>query len=597
MEPSFSNRLDFPNDTITAVRVRDPRLEIESQRPYVVLSGAQVNSFQTFNATNHNNQSVQITCNGPNASIAITRLVLKKFVFNITVRGTNGSEDSPLLVPGFFSPRFLPISQVTSSESISIQNDVISNAPVNQYLIPMMNYNNEWKERNGLLSMAPSMMDQFQNYEDGVNSFRNPLLDYEEGSPYEVPRGAYVGMRVLTNEDGGTESTIELTVTEPLFISPFQWGKYANYSSSLVGVDTMSYTCTFVNNLSRVMSLTVNQGTEGGEDGIVITDVDVTLGSAALMFNYLTPSALQPIPRILVSSYFNCMLYPTQITRALANGSSFLAELAAIQLSNVPRRIYLYCKESMSSNNSYQQTPFASDSYFPIDRSTYPLTVQWGNDTFLTAANPEQLFNIAKKNGYIYDWNQWNNFMGSVLALEFGTDIGLPGDQAGSLLMNQQLQVSCQFINGSGRDVDSATFYCVVVSEGTFVLRDSSAAHNLGVLTRSQIINARSDPHITYQTAEDIYGGSFFTKIKNALSSLNKFAKDNKLISRGLALSGDPRLKVASRVASSFGYGGRRSRMRGGNLDIDEIRSRLTGNKKEKRVKYQDEQEGYEYSE
>lgn len=635
MQPSvFTNRLDFPNDTVTAVKVVDPRLCMESSRDFVALMGGQVIGYQTFQSSNQSSQTVQITANPPNAGIAVARLALKRFVFDIEIKGDNGtSEDedpSTLIVSGEYAPRCLPITAVTASESWQIGNDTVTSSPLGQYWIAMMNYNNEWRDRNGVLSLAPAMLDQYQYYEQGTGGSRNPLDNYQDGSPYEVPRGAYIGMQVLTNPVGGETATLRLTVTEPLFQSPMVWKDPQHYSS-LIGVESMTYSCSFINDLQRVMSLTKFQGTSGFDaGGITINSVNVNLVSAELTMTYITPSALMQIPRTLISSYYSTLMLPTQIPNAVPLGNDVQVTMTSTQVSSIPRRVYVFCKEALSATATfenelvipnYQQTAYAADSFLPISRIGFPLTVQYGNETFLTTATPEIIFSIAKKNGYIFDANQFfgGQYLpgdpfgstsgagpGAPLALEFGIDIGLPGDQAPSLLLQQQLQISCRFFNNTGRELQAITLYTVIIQEGTLAILNGSVSHNIGVLSRSQIINARQSPHITYQSSTDVYGGSFFSKIKNALSSLNKFAKDNKLISRGLALSGDPRLKVASRVAQSFGYGGnRRSRMRGGNLDIDEIKSRLKSHRSEHKSERRSErrsernrdEENYEYSE
>ena len=53
--------------------------------------------------------------------------------------------------------------------------------------------------------------------------------------------------------------------------------------------------------------------------------------------------------------------------------------------------------------------------------------------------------------------------------------------------------------------------------------------------------------------------GSTFKKIGKAAKSVNKFAKKTKIASKGLKLaadiSGNQRLKKASKVAKSIGYG------------------------------------------
>lgn len=569
----IGSRLDFPNQHITPVSVVDPRLNIQQDRDYVVLKGSQVNSFQQFFATNLNNNSVQITCNPPNSSIAISRLILKQFVFNISVTGTNTGA-SNLLVPNMYAPRFLPIMSVTNSESMAVNNDTISIAPLRQFLPAMLNYHTDFDLRNGLFSLsAGSMQDQFQEYSLGIGSQRNPLANYSSGSSYDLPRGAYIGLVVNTNTS--TSATLTLTVTEPLIMSPFVWDKLSFYTSGLVGVESMAYTCTFAD-LNRCMSFIQNQGAPGV---INITSVTTNLNSAALLFNYLTPSPLMPIPRSLVSSYFSPLCYPTRSTvslaawtnRALPPPGATTLVMNSVQLSSIPRRVYIFARRDDTA-----LTQYTSDTYLALPQVGNPLRITWGNNQFMSQASSQDIYNISKKNGYSYTYSQWSDTMGAVICLDFGIDIGLDASEAPSLLMNQQFGLSLDVVNTNPTNAIIPTLYVLIISEGTFNLNNGSASHSLGVLSRSQIINSRPHANITYQTSKDIYGGSFYDKLKNAAQSANRFLKRHKVISTAAKAFPHPAVKAVGYSAQALGYGGRRHRMRGGNLDNEEIKSRLT---------------------
>lgn len=53
--------MSLNNPQLKPVKVIDPRLQVNRQREYIALKGAQVNSCQTFPSTNSNNSSIQIT--------------------------------------------------------------------------------------------------------------------------------------------------------------------------------------------------------------------------------------------------------------------------------------------------------------------------------------------------------------------------------------------------------------------------------------------------------------------------------------------------------------------------------------------------------
>jgi hypothetical protein len=103
------------------------------------------------------------------------------------------------------------------------------------------------------MSLAPSMLDQFQDYAEGAGSVRNPLSAYADNS-FENTRGGYSGFTIDPQIAGNTTATGSLTSYEPILVSPFCWGDKANFYASFAGIQNMSYTCTF-GDLSRILSI------------------------------------------------------------------------------------------------------------------------------------------------------------------------------------------------------------------------------------------------------------------------------------------------------------------------------------------------------
>lgn len=555
--------MSLNNPPVQVVSVMDPRLEVQQKRHYVALKGAQVNNWQQFPATTRNNSNVQISCNPPSREIGISRLVLKRFVFTVTVTGTN-TGGSPLLVSKYYAPRCMPIASITQSETIQINNAVVTQAPVAQYWPTLMWYNNEFKNRNGQYSLAPSMLDQAQDYSQTVNTARNPLGVYGDTS-FDQTRGSYAGMRVISNPASGTTAVLELTVVEPIFISPFVFGEMSNYTSSFGGCQNLSYTATLAN-LQRVMSLVQDQGAPGV---INITGVSVNLDDASLLFNYFTPDPLYPIPRSMESSYFNLVSYPTRTSALIAPGAEVSITMQSIQVASIPRRIWVFARRDDST-----QTAFTSDAYFALPQTGNPMSLQWNNNIFMSTSSTPDVYNICTKNSCEMSYSQFVSQCGSVINLEFGTDIGLAPDETPGVLGNYQLSLTCRFVNRHPTESIAPTLYVVVCSEGAFNIIDGSSATMIGVLSRQDVLNAQPIPSISYGDQNAVFGGSFFSKVRDALGRVHGFVKQNRLISKGLQLLPDPRAQAAARVASKLGYGvgGRRGRrVRGSGLANDDV--------------------------
>lgn len=534
-------------------KVIDPRLEIDTQKEYIALKGALVNSWQQFPATNVNNSSFQITCNPPSRDIAIARLVFKKVVLNWSISGVNNVPGGTLLNDGYVAPRAMPLTCITQSEQITINNDTITQAPVQQYWRALLRYRNDYENRWGQFSLAPSMLDQHQDYADGVGGNRNPLGSYDDNS-YEQTRGSYVGFTIDPQAPDNTTATGTLTTYEPILISPLCFGNKGNYFSALAGVQNMSYNAT-LGNLSRILSVVQGQGV-----GNVLNEPVVNIASASLFFNYLTPDPMRPIPRNMESSYFSIVSYPTRTSAPIAPNDSVQITLQSIQVSSVPKRIYIYAKRDDS-----EETAFTTDTYLSLTPNANPLTLTWNNNQFLSQATTQDLYNISVKNGVNSSYSQWTNQVGSVLALDFGTDIGLGSNMASGSIGNYQLGIRCNFVNTSN-DTFAPTLYCVVVYEGVFNVNDGNCSHMLGVLSPSDVLNASIAPVGSYQESQDVYGGRF-TTMKKLLKKGHDFVKKHKIISKGLSAIPHPYAQTGSKVASALGYGMSGGDLTGGSLN------------------------------
>jgi hypothetical protein len=538
---------------VKAVKVMDPRLEINTQRDYVALRGSLVNSCQQFPATNVNNNSVQITCNPPSRKIAISRLIYQLYSFSFTITGTNTSGGS-LLNPGYIAPRAHAIEAVQNSLQMTIDNDTLTEAPKKQFALALKWYNDPHKNRFGQGSLELSMNDQFQNYSDGAGSIRNPLAPYNDNS-FEDTRGGYAGFVINPQTANNTTATGTLTVYQPLDLSPFVSGCESNYTSCLIGVQNMAYTAT-LGDLTRCLSIIQNQGTSGT---INITGVSVNLVGASLLFNYLTPSPTEPLPNSLVSSYFSPVSYPTKTSASIPPGGSVSITMQSIQVTSIPRRAYIFARLDDNA-----QTAFTSDAYLALNPSVNPLTVTWNNNQFFSQYTTQDIYNMSVKNGLQMSYSQFVNYTGSVIAIEFGSDLGLMPDESPGVLGNYQFSLTAQFVNTNTVNSVVPTMYVVVMYEGTFNVIDGNSSHMIGVLSRADVLNSQKNPLVTYKLAESVHGGDFFSSLKGALGKVHNFVKDNRLVSKGLRLFGNPAAQVASHIAESAGYGmsgGKRRKM------------------------------------
>lgn len=497
------------------LRVNDPVTNLNSKRDYIVLRGGSVNSWQQFPATNVNTNTIQITCNPPSRDIIVNRKVYLRAQFTLTFTGVG----NPLLrMDVADAPRAYPLSQVINTLQMTINDDTLTLAPFNQYWPALLWYHNRMCQRREDYSMTPSMLDQSQNYSDIFGGIRSPLQGYRAGAPEnDEPRAGFSGM-TITN--GNNTATVVMTITEPIFLSPLYFG--SGNSSGLIGIENMAFTAT-LGNLQRLWS-------HDGVNGNSVTALTVAINSASLLFNYITPDTVSHIPRQLSYPYFNLVSYPTKGSLNVAPGGAFSQTMQNIQLASIPRRIYIFARMDDSLLQANNTGFLLSDSYCAFANSN-PISLTWNNNQFLSQASVQDLYQMSVRNGVQMSWNQWNaqapngvnpnpnavtTGVGSILCVDFGTDIGLSPLEAPGVLGQYQLQFTVNMINTNPTQTFIPTLYCVVVSEGAFNVINGSCNHKIGVLTHSDVLNSRLAPSITMNDLHNVYGGGigdFFRSI------------------------------------------------------------------------------------
>ena len=575
---------------VEVVKVITPELVLNNIRRYAAVKGALVKSSQVFPASNVTNSSIQITCTPPSADIAISRNVMKRFTYMVTIAGTNTSGSPTLLQSGAIAPRLWPIMSSTVSESMTINNTTVTQSPVNNMWPALLHYNDCFCIRNGVHSPASSSFDKYQNYADGFGAYNNPLNSYT-GSPFEMGRAA-ANFSIITN--GATGATVFIESVEPILLSPFVFGEESFDTPALIGVNTMTYYAV-LGNLSRVISLIPNQGVTG----INITSVTTQVLTAQLEFFYLTPDVLENIPRHLVTSYYSITNYPTQVNQTVLPGQTVSVNMSSVQFPGIPKRVIIYCGNSPGTYTN-DTIGALSDVYMSFAQNG-PLTVTWNNNQFLSSATQEQLYEISVKNGCNDSWAQWAGQIapgltggasviagriGSILVLSFGDDIGLGPTECAGKMGNYQFSISANFLNtNTTTSIVNPQLSVIAVFEGIFEVNNGACSANINVLTDAEVLQAKALPGVKYMPSKNVYGG-LFEGFANFLSNANKFLKDTKLLSTIGSLIPIPGVQVGAQVANQLGYGRKR---RGGRSLQQRIRGAGLNSEQDDQNEYSDD--------
>jgi hypothetical protein len=530
-------------ERLQVVEVRDPITIVQNKRVYASLrSGSQV-SWKQYTTSSISNSSIQFSAvNPPAAQIFVDRKQYLGLPIRLTFVGT-APAGQVLLNPGQDAPRAFPISSSIDTINITINNQSVS-INMADIIQAMLHYNTDSELSMIDYSMTPSMLDQSQAYSQLYGSTRNPLGFYgDSGDKSICGRGSFP-FTIVSNTN--TSAVIDMYCVEPIFLSPFYFGK-GNHSG-FFNVSTMDFNITFLNNTGNRMWShdAVSLGVQ-----TTINSVQASFNNFSpafsypqnqpiLLFKYITPNETQVIPANIPLSYslLNTERYPTDYSNSVAAGQQVTINSNNIQLSTIPNSLMVYVRER---NQDLYNTCNNPDTYFSINNINLQFMNQSG---MINSASQQQLYQIAYKNGCKDSWVQWgggpvypvNSFVnanklgtiGSILKLQFATDIGLSSLDAPGKLSQATVQITLNTTNISNRAI-VPVLMIVVLSEGTFTIEGvAKASQNTGVITSLDILNARQSPFVSYADVEDVSAGNFLSGLKSfgqdVLHGVEKYA-------------------------------------------------------------------------
>lgn len=244
------------------------------------------------------------------------------------------------------------------------------------------------------------------------------------------------------------------------------------------------------------------------------------------------------VPRHIEYNYWDVQRYPTSIGAYLPDEIRRVSS-QNIQLQSIPRRIYLFARRTNASRSFND-----CDAYLGIEG----ISINWNNRSgLLASATKQDLYKISRKNGCYLSWNQWSgenmffasggtndriNGVGSILCLEFGTDIGLLDVESPGLDGTYQLQIDVTFKNFNQTNDLICDFYIVTISEGVFTIQDNRSISQIGVISRQDILDSQTSPQVDYYDVRRVQGlGDFFGAVgdvgrfgRNILEGIKKYA-------------------------------------------------------------------------
>lgn len=492
---------------LAPIKVLDPRLQLNDTRAYTVLTGGSTVSWKPVTSTSYSTSNIQYSAPPPNERIVTDRNVEQRWFVEAAFVGTKASAYTNLL-DGYGSTlalRQFPIAQSTNVLNVTINNSSVS-INSNDVHSALVRCGTDVKERYVSYSTTAAKMDNYPDYKDAFGAVNSPLTSFAD-NVMEIARGAFP-VTIVSNTP--TTGTIRTEITEPLFLSPFLFGKNSDEHSGFYGVKTLDFNVTLMGTFGTGNTMFSNDTTNGS----TFSSITVTFYAAPQMiFNYITPKETEnfSISRPLVLPYYEVERYPTNIGSigAYGGGSDTATTSSSnIQLNSIPRRMVIFARR-----RNQDRTFNTTDTFAYLSN----LSINWNNQAgLLSSATPQDLYRMASMRGISYSWTEWRQYVGSILIIEFGTDIGLGATEAPGMMGQYQFQftVTMQNLSASACNFD---LYAVPINEGTFTIVDGRAIKNIGNLSERDVLEASEMKGINYKSLQ---GGNFFDGLKNAFNSV-----------------------------------------------------------------------------
>lgn len=586
---------DFDTSDLKKVAIYEPRLKINNQREWVIIKGGQTVTTTVYPATSYSNSYFNFTTNPPGKKNVLDRHVIIQVPVTLTFTGPGDATTNLMIQQGRDAFRSYPIATVTASLTARLNGFPVT-IESNKFVHVLENFHSKIDVMNTYQSIYPNMTDTYQNYSDGDVSNKNPLGSYSDNSS-QIPRGAY---DITITNNTNTSATVNAVIYEQIVLPPFLFDD--SQAGGLTNLDTLEFNFVLDTNLWKIWS-------RSESNTVPLTSLSVVFGNPSMLLNWITPRDTQLVPDKVRYPYFQLSRYiqsnVTGNTPILPN-TSYTASSQVIQLNSIPKKIYIYVKQSdQVINQSLNLSVNSTDTYFKIDN----ISISWDNlDGILSGSQDVNLYEMSVNNGINYDFVSWRGYTtnygtvvppnnnkiglkGSIVCLCPGVDFGLRNSQAEGVLDKINFQVTVQFRNINQTKSLIPDLCVIAVYDGYLDIYNNSAKAVIGAISNEDVLTTPITYDISYHELQKVYGGDFFSKLRDTgskmfkgIKDVNKFLRDGKYISKAANLGsyipgvvGDVSRDI-SKVSSSLGYGigkGKGGTLYGGcydNYDSDEER-------------------------
>jgi hypothetical protein len=533
---------------VRLIKAYPTELDIRADRDFVAMMPPANVSIRTYNATSKSGSQITWSEQTPSVRVGLVRSIDCEVKFKLKLNPIDEAGDpSNRVVPdnlysvGGVGPRQMPLHSIMETLNVRLNDQSFVYEP-SETIHALLAYGNDWYDRNYGFSATAHKPDSQWRYDNVPGASRDPFTTWIDSGLEDSRRMGFWAKKLSATE-------IEITVVEQLMISPLIWGESRQ---CLFGVQNLDVTMVLRQPLTRLLSGDLYGLATGGTPlatGHKYQPI-ITVEDAVLHLKYLQPQAYQTIPHSL--NYEHNTI--SRFTKELSGGKAPLADFGSvtynnIQLNSIPKRVYLYCAPKQSTNAeadsgyindttdvanaaaSANDAVRQADFFATIDKLRVNFDSADGRFSTYTSYD---LWKVAKENGYQRSWLEWSQYLGSVMCIDFGKDMGLNpllcSGCRGSFQFNVEIDykdirnrlATSQFDSLVQTDPKEYRAHLVVVNSSILNVTNQLITVSTGPLTEQSIYDAPWAESGLRMDIKDYYGGGSFKNVWKAVKKVGK---------------------------------------------------------------------------
>jgi hypothetical protein len=351
---------------------------------------------------------------------------------------------------------------------------------------------------------------------------------------------------------------VKFTVSEPLLLSPFVFGKTQSNNSGMYGIQNMSFNF----NIGDASTVWRHYGTSAGAGGTstINTVSIVRFENSRLVCQFLTPHPsdqlssrccvpFYELPRYITSNLTAAPQLPAPANAGVPSveAKDNVYSSSTISLNQIPDKLIIFLRRKTRTWNT-------TDSFLAINN----ININWNNQTgLLSSFDQQSLWRMSVEAGSNQTFDEFRGYAyrpsnvadektdgsgagsyvstcGSILMLNMGEHLNLVEDYyaPGSIgSFNLQVKVTA-------KNYDSAAFepelVIIAMNSGVFATERGTSSTYTALLTKQDVLDASMQEPVSKSEYTRMVGGGFLDSLKSAWNWLKQPGRLSKIANAGL---------------------------------------------------------------